>query len=67
MKIQILIFNGFDELDAIAPFEVFQSAAAMGIDVRAEFVTRLGRLIMKKALDMACSDRSIIIRIASNT
>jgi hypothetical protein len=31
MKIQILIFNGFDELDA--------SAAAMGIDVRAELVT----------------------------
>lgn len=39
MKIQILIFNGFDELDAIAPFEVFQSVAAMGIDVRAELVT----------------------------
>jgi serine/threonine-protein kinase len=32
-----------------------------------KFLTRLGRLIMKKALDMACSDRSIIIRIASNT
>ena len=26
MKIQLLLYNGFDELDAIAPYEVFQDA-----------------------------------------
>lgn len=30
MKIQLLLFDGFDELDAIAPFEVLQNAAAAG-------------------------------------
>jgi transcriptional regulator GlxA family with amidase domain len=39
MKVQIVIFNGFDELDAIAPFEVLQSAAAAGADVQVELVT----------------------------
>lgn len=39
LKVQIIIFDGFDELDAIAPFEVFQSATAIGADVRAELVT----------------------------
>ncbi len=31
MKIQILLYDGFDELDAIAPFEVLR-AAARGLD-----------------------------------
>lgn len=39
MKIQIIIFDGFDELDAIAPFEVLQTAAAMGCDLTVELVT----------------------------
>lgn len=39
LKIQIIIFDGFDELDAIAPFEVLQTAAAMGAEVTAELVT----------------------------
>jgi transcriptional regulator GlxA family with amidase domain len=39
VKVQIIIFDGFDELDAIAPFEVFQSAMAIGADVQAELVT----------------------------
>jgi len=39
VKIQIITFNGFDELDAIAPFEVFRSAAVFGTDVQAELVT----------------------------
>lgn len=42
MKAQIVIFNGFDELNAIAPFEVLQNAAAAGADVQVELVT-LGR------------------------
>jgi transcriptional regulator GlxA family with amidase domain len=39
MKIQIIIFNGFDELDAIAPFEVLKNAAAVGADIQVELVT----------------------------
>ncbi|MGV2826549.1 DJ-1/PfpI family protein [Myxosarcina sp. GI1(2024)] len=39
LKIQIIIFDGFDELDAIAPFEVLQSAAAVGSQVKTELVT----------------------------
>lgn len=37
MRIDILLFDGFDELDAIAPFEVLRAAAAAGAD----FSTRL--------------------------
>lgn len=39
MKIQILIFPGFDELDAIAPYEVLKNAAEMGGDVQVELAT----------------------------
>lgn len=39
VQVQIVVFDGFDELDAIAPFEVLQTAAAMGADVQAELVT----------------------------
>jgi transcriptional regulator GlxA family with amidase domain len=38
VQVQIILVNGFDELDAIIPFEVFQSAAAIGADVQAELV-----------------------------
>lgn len=30
--IHVLLYDGFDELDAIAPFEVFQNAARVGAD-----------------------------------
>jgi transcriptional regulator GlxA family with amidase domain len=33
MDIAILLFEGFDELDAIGPFEVFENAANAGADV----------------------------------
>lgn len=33
MHFQILVFDGFDELDAIAPFEVLQNAKAAGAHV----------------------------------
>lgn len=39
MKIQLLLYNGFDELDAIAPYEVFRAAARHGADLQAELVT----------------------------
>jgi transcriptional regulator GlxA family with amidase domain len=39
IKTQIIIFDGFDELDAIAPFEVLQSAKAISADLQVELVT----------------------------
>jgi transcriptional regulator GlxA family with amidase domain len=39
MNFQILIFDGFDELDAIAPYEVLQNAAQMKVDATVELVT----------------------------
>lgn len=40
MRIDIPIFDGFDELDAVGPFEVFQNAAAAGGAFSARLVTR---------------------------
>jgi transcriptional regulator GlxA family with amidase domain len=37
--IAILLYEGFDELDAIAPYEVFQTAGALGADITARLVT----------------------------
>jgi putative intracellular protease/amidase len=39
MHFQILIFDGFDELDAIAPFEVLQDAIRAKEGDRVESVT----------------------------
>lgn len=33
MDVAVLLFEGFDELDAVAPYEVFQTAAGMGGDL----------------------------------
>ena len=38
MQVDIVIFDGFDELDAIAPYEVMRTAEALGADIRAELV-----------------------------
>lgn len=39
MLIAILLYDGFDELDAIGPFEVFQNAGAAGADCTATLRT----------------------------
>jgi transcriptional regulator GlxA family with amidase domain len=39
MNVAILLFEGFDELDAVAPYEVFETAGDFGAGVTAEFVT----------------------------
>src|SRR5262249_23951116 len=39
MHIQIVLFDGFDELDALAPFEVLRRAGEVGADVQTELVT----------------------------
>lgn len=33
MDVAVLLFEGFDELDAVAPYEVFRTAASMGGDL----------------------------------
>jgi transcriptional regulator GlxA family with amidase domain len=40
MKTQIVLFEGFDELDAIAPYEVLRNAAAAGADLHVELATQ---------------------------
>lgn len=40
MRIGIVVFNGFGELDAIGPLEVFRIAAKMGGDFDAKLITR---------------------------
>lgn len=42
MQIAIVIFEGFDELDAIAPYEVFENAAAEGASVTTTLCTLNG-------------------------
>lgn len=43
MNIHIVVFDGFDELDAIGPFEVFQMAARDGADCSTAIVTQKRR------------------------
>lgn len=40
MRIAIVLFDGFDELDAIGPYEVFRNAELGGADLHATLVTR---------------------------
>jgi transcriptional regulator GlxA family with amidase domain len=39
MRIEIVLFEGFDELDVIGPFEVLRRAAEIGADMRVALVT----------------------------
>jgi transcriptional regulator GlxA family with amidase domain len=38
MKIDIVVFDGFDEMDAVAPYEVLRTAAQLGAPIDAELV-----------------------------
>jgi transcriptional regulator GlxA family with amidase domain len=42
MRIDIVIFDGFDELDAIAPYEVLRTAEQLGAPLHAELVGARG-------------------------
>jgi transcriptional regulator GlxA family with amidase domain len=42
MKIDIVVFDGFDELDAVAPYEVLRTAAGFGAPIEAELVGARG-------------------------
>lgn len=39
MNVQIVLFNGFDELDAIAPHEIWQMARGLKSDLEVQLVT----------------------------
>lgn len=43
MDIAIVVYDGFDELDAIGPFEVFQNAANAGADCTTRLVSLEGK------------------------
>lgn len=42
MRVEIVVFDGVDELDAIGPFEVLQNAAAAGADFSVRLVSWTG-------------------------
>lgn len=42
VKVQIVLFDGFDPLDAMAPYEVFWAAAMMADNISVELVTAEG-------------------------
>lgn len=42
-RIDVLLYDGFDELDAVGPFEVFQNAAGAGADCEVSLVTATPR------------------------
>lgn len=39
MEVAVLVFDGFDELDAIGPYEVLTNAAKLGADLRVRILT----------------------------
>lgn len=43
MRFEIVVFDGFDELDAIAPFEVLQNARQAGADFEVRLVSWTGQ------------------------
>jgi transcriptional regulator GlxA family with amidase domain len=40
VKIAIVVFEGFDELDAVGPYEVLRNAVRAGVDATVDLVTR---------------------------
>ena len=52
MRIQILLFEGFEELDVAGPYEVFQKAKALGAPWTVELVTLQPREFVTAAFGM---------------
>jgi transcriptional regulator GlxA family with amidase domain len=57
-RIDVLLYDGFDELDAVGPFEVFQNAAAAGADCTVSLVsaTPQERVVASHGLDVGVDD-----------
>jgi transcriptional regulator GlxA family with amidase domain len=58
-RIAIVVFDGFDELDAIAPLEILTRAARAGeqLEVRLVALSAPGKVMASHGLDVAVSDR----------
>ena len=46
LDVEILLFDGFDELDAVGPYEVLDNGAAVGADVDVSLVTLEERVLV---------------------
>jgi transcriptional regulator GlxA family with amidase domain len=59
MKIDVLVFPGFDELDAIAPFEVFHNAKLRGapFDLRYVAAPAPGEIVAAHGLRLSCDTK----------
>jgi len=66
-RIDVLLYDGFDELDAIGPFETFQNAASAGADCEVALVTNepRQRVTASHGLDVGVTGRSPVARGAS--
>ena len=49
MLIDIVVYDGVDEMDALGPLEVLRSAEMAGADLRARLVTRTAQAIVTGA------------------
>ncbi|WP_290815945.1 DJ-1/PfpI family protein [Halovivax sp.] len=47
LDVEILLFDGFDELDAVGPYEVLDNGAAVGADVDVSLVTLEERVLVE--------------------
>jgi transcriptional regulator GlxA family with amidase domain len=50
--VDVIVFDGFDEMDALGPLEVFHSAEMFGADVRAQLVTRTSQPEVRAAFGL---------------
>ncbi|HEX9035463.1 MAG TPA: DJ-1/PfpI family protein [Ktedonobacterales bacterium] len=53
MRAEIILFEGFDDLDALAPYEVLRRAATQGADLTVELVTVDGAAEARTAYGVA--------------
>jgi transcriptional regulator GlxA family with amidase domain len=60
MDVAILLFEGFDELDAVAPYEVFETAGDFGADIDTQFVTLDGAETVEAAHGMRIESDGVL-------
>jgi transcriptional regulator GlxA family with amidase domain len=60
MDVVILLFEGFDELDAVAPYEVFETADDFGADIDTQFVTLGGAETVEAAHGMRIESDGVL-------
>lgn len=58
MRIEILLFDGFDELDGIGPYEVLRTAARLGADFDVALVTSDGQTQVTRRTAYGSSPRT---------